>query len=109
MNKDGNWNFVSDEKPEKGTAREMIKMVQGINKATFKGNPAVSCFTCHRGTNEPVRVPELPIAAPTPFAETVETATKETPPTADQILAKYAEALGGSAAIEKLKTRSMKG
>ncbi len=109
VNKDGKWNFVSDEKPEKGTAREMIKMVQGINKANFKGNPAVSCFTCHRGNNEPVRVPQLPIAAPTPFAETAETATKETPPTADQILAKYTEALGGSAAIDKLKTRSMKG
>jgi hypothetical protein len=109
VNKDGKWNFVSDEKPEKGTAREMIKMVQGINKANFKDNPAVGCFTCHRGHNEPVRVPELPIAAPTPFAETAEAASKETPPTADQILARYTEALGGSAAIEKLKTRSMKG
>src|SRR6266511_25034 len=41
--------------------------------------------------------------------QTAETATKEMPPTADQILAKYTEALGGSAAIDKLKTRSMKG
>jgi hypothetical protein len=109
VNKDGKWDFVSDEKPEKGTAREMIKMVQGINKANFKGTPAVGCFTCHRGRNEPVRVPQLPIAAATPFAESAETVTKETLPTADQILAKYTEALGGSAAIEKLKTRSMKG
>jgi len=103
------WDFVSDAKPEKGSAREMIKMVQGINKASFKGNPAIGCFTCHRGSEHPARVPQLPIAAPTPFAETAETAPKETPPTADQILAKYTEALGGSAAIEKLKTRSMKG
>ena len=109
VNKDGKWDFVADEKPEKGTAREMIKMVQGINKGTFKGNPAVGCFTCHRGSNSPVRVPQLPIAALTPFAESAETVPKETPPTADQILAKYTEALGGSAAIEKLKTRSMKG
>ncbi len=109
VRKDDKWNFISDEKPEKGTAREMIKMVQGINKGTFKGTTAVGCFTCHRGSNEPVRVPQLPIAAPTPFAETAETAPKETPPTAEQILAKYTEALGGSAAIEKLKTRSMKG
>src|SRR4051812_1187669 len=28
VNKDGNWDFPSDEKPEKSTAREMIKMVQ---------------------------------------------------------------------------------
>lgn len=101
------WDFVSDAKPEKGSAREMIKMVQGINKANFKGNPAIGCFTCHRGSEHPARVPQLPIAAP--FAETAETAPKETPPTADQILAKYTEALGGSAVIEKLKTRSMKG
>lgn len=103
------WDFVSDAKPEKGSAREMIKMVQGINKGSFKGNPAIGCFTCHRGSEHPARVPQLPIAAPTPFAETAETAPKATPPTADQILAKYTEALGGSAVIEKLKTRSMKG
>ena len=108
--KDGDkWDFVSDAKPEKGTAREMIKMVQGINKGNFKGNPAIGCFTCHRGSEHPARVPQLPIAAPTPFAESAETAPKEARPTADQILAKYAEALGGSAVIEKLKTRSMKG
>ncbi|HEV2826421.1 MAG TPA: c-type cytochrome [Pyrinomonadaceae bacterium] len=112
VNKEGKWDFPSDEKPEKSKAREMIKMVQGINKGNFNGNPAVGCFTCHRGTHEPVRVPQLPIAAPTPFAETADTAAaapKETPPTADQILAKYTEALGGNAAIEKLKTRTMKG
>ncbi len=111
VNKDGKWDFVSDEKPEKGTAREMIKMVQSINKANFRGNPAVGCFTCHRGNEHPVRVPQLPIAAPTPHTAepTTAAAPKETPPTADQILAKYVEALGGSAAIEKLKTRTMKG
>ena len=105
------WDFVSDDKPEKGTAREMIKMVQGINKASFKGNPAVGCITCHRGSEHPVRVPQLAVAEPTPFAEveTTAAAPKETPPTADQVLAKYTQALGGAAAIEKLKTRTMKG
>jgi len=105
------WDFVSDAKPEKGTAREMIKMVQGINKGNFKGNPAVSCFTCHRGNHEPVRTPTLPVAEPTPVAERSPAAgaPTEARPTADQILAKYTEALGGAAVIEKLKTRSMKG
>jgi len=101
------WDFPSDAKPEKASAREMIKMVQGINKTSFKGNPAVGCVTCHRGSEHPVRAPQLPIAEPTP--DTAEPTTKETPPTADQILAKYTEALGGSAVIEKLKTRAMKG
>ena len=113
VNKDGKWDFVADEKPEKSSAREMIKMVQSINKGTFKSNPAVGCFTCHRGNTSPVRVPQLPIAAPTPFADSAEAAAaaaaKETAPTAEQILAKYTEALGGSAVIDRLKTRSMKG
>jgi len=112
VNKDGKWDFPSDEKPEKTTAREMIRMVQGINKANFKGKPAVGCFTCHRGRNEPPRVPQLPIATPTPFAEAAAAASptpRPSPPTADQILAKYTEALGGAAAIEKMKTRTMKG
>ena len=112
VNKGDNWDFASDEKPEKGQAREMIKMTQSINKANFKGNPAVGCFTCHRGKPEPVRVPQLPIAEPTPFSDgpaPATTAAKETSPTADQVLAKYTEALGGAAAIEKIKSRSMKG
>ena len=40
VNKNNNWDFASDEKPEKQTAREMIKMVQGINKTTFRSNTA---------------------------------------------------------------------
>ena len=101
---------VSDEKPEKARAREMIKMVQSINKGNFKGNPGVSCYTCHRGSERPARVPQLPLAVATPLAESpAATAPKETPPTADQILTRYTEVLGGSAVIDKLKTRSMKG
>lgn len=109
VNKDGKWDFVSDDKPEKGTAREMIRMVQGINKVTFSGNPAVGCYTCHRGSTSPTRVPQLPLARATPAPATIESTAKETPPTADQVLAKYTEALGGSAVIDKLKTRTMKG
>jgi hypothetical protein len=109
VNKDGKWDFVSDEKPEKNTAREMIRIVQSINKTTFNGNPTVSCFTCHRGTTEPVRYPQLPIPAPTPIPASTAAASREMPPTVERILAKYIEALGGSAVIEKLKTRAMKG
>ena len=113
LNKEGKWDFASDEKGEKGTAREMIKMVQGINKGNFKGNPAVGCYTCHRGLPEPPRVPQLPIAAPaqTPATEAAGAAAtpKPTPPTADEILAKYTEAIGGAAVIDKVKTRTMKG
>ncbi len=98
---------VSDEKPEKKSARAMIKMVQDINKGNFKGDLEVTCFTCHRGSERPARVPQLPLAVAAPLAESPAAGSpKETPPTADQILARYTEALGGMGVI---KTRSMKG
>ena len=53
----------------------------------------------------------LPLALPHPVAAETRTAgtPKETPPTADQVLDKYVEALGGKAAIDKLESRVMKG
>jgi hypothetical protein len=111
VNRNNNWDFPSDEKPEKQTAREMIKMVQGINKTSFRSNTAVGCYTCHRGHTSPMGIPQLPVSDTAPRFENVMpgAATKETLPTIDQILTKYTEALGGSAAIDKLKSRSMKG
>jgi hypothetical protein len=67
VNKEGQWDFATDEKAEKKTAREMIRMVQGINKTTFNGALEVSCYTCHRGRTGPVGVVQLPVAeAPAP-------------------------------------------
>jgi len=110
VNKDGNWDFASDEKGEKKAAREMITMVLGINKNTFRGNTDVSCYTCHRGRSTPQGVPQLPLPQPTPRATPAEqAAAKETLPTAEQVFGKYLDAVGGTAAIEKLKTRTMKG
>lgn len=55
------WNFASDEKPTKRRAREMIRMVQAINRdhlATLPdqvGQPMeVTCDTCHRGIPIPL-------------------------------------------------------
>lgn len=119
VNKDGKWDFAADEKPEKATAREMIKMVQNLNKTNFGGNNEISCNTCHRGRSHPAGVITFPLpappvssapaAAPEAAAEAKPSATPQAPPTAEQILAKYAEALGGSGAIDKLKSRSMRG
>ena len=53
--------FASDEKPEKETARDMMRMTAKINKKYFhemktkegKAMVAVSCITCHNGKTEP--------------------------------------------------------
>src|SRR5580704_1183658 len=80
-----------DDKPMKLTARHMMQMQADINKNNFNGNRQVTCYTCHRGSENPVGVPVIletegerpqqrPAAAP---------ATPPTLPTADQLFAKY--------------------
>jgi photosynthetic reaction center cytochrome c subunit len=109
VNKNNNWDFPSDEKAEKATARKMITMVLGINKNSFNANTEVSCYMCHRGRTSPVGALQLPLPEPSPRPESGQAAQREALPTADQLLEKYAQALGGSAAIENLKSRVMKG
>src|SRR5579883_472041 len=47
----------SDAKPEKVMARNMIKMVQEINKNFPDGKEHVTCYTCHRGDTMPKMAP----------------------------------------------------
>ncbi len=123
VNNQGQWDYASDAKPEKTSAREMIKMVTDINKTTerLKLDP-VSCYTCHRGRTSPQSIPALPLplpspppnaggaSAPTPGASP-QASPSPTPalPSADEIFGKYAAALGGQTAIDKLKSRIAKG
>jgi photosynthetic reaction center cytochrome c subunit len=126
VNKNGQWDYASDEKEEKETARAMVKLVLDVNKNTFHGNPQVSCFTCHRGNRSPVSAPPLPLPVPSPRPQTQSTspatpggapgaAPQASPsprpagPTADDILNKYITAIGGQSAIDKMKSRVMKG
>jgi hypothetical protein len=55
--------FDSDENPKKEIARHMITMTREINKAFPDGKEHVTCFTCHRGAEEPLTTPP-PAAAP---------------------------------------------
>src|SRR5712691_11087079 len=40
-------------------ARGMITMMNTINRNYFRGEPRVSCFTCHRANYSPESVPSL--------------------------------------------------
>ncbi len=120
VNKGGNnWVWESDDKEEKLTARKMITMTLALNKDNFRGSPTVSCYTCHRGRSTPQGIPSFPLptpaprplpqATPAPGQPAATPAPTPAPPTGDQVLAKYVEALGGQAAIDKTKTLVMKG
>jgi len=88
----------------KDAARKMMKMMFDINKVNFNGRPEVSCNTCHHGVSHPQAVFPLTAAVP---AE-ARPKQPETKPTVEDILAKYATALGGAANLAKVTSREIK-
>jgi len=54
--------FASDENPKKDTARKMIVLAQDVNAKFPDGKEHVTCYTCHRGDQEPKTA--APAAAP---------------------------------------------
>ncbi len=97
--------FDKDDNNHKKIARRMIRMTMDINKNSFEGRTQVSCYTCHRGDEHTVGIPPIPFVQPPP----PQPRSNEPRPTPQQILAKYNEAIGGKDAVEKIKTRVIKG
>ena len=78
-------------------ARQMIVMMQAINKQYFGGQPRMSCFTCHRGQDRPGNIPSLALQ----YGELVDdpnamTIYPDTRNTVEQVFTRYMTALGGA-------------
>jgi hypothetical protein len=101
--------FEKDDKPEKAAARKMIQMVMDTNTKYFNGRHSVSCYTCHKGQEHPVSLPPVAQLAPAAARAVGERRSNEGLPTVEQVMAKYVAAVGGQVAIEKQKTRVLKG
>jgi len=59
------FDFASDAKAKKLTARAMLQMAHKLNKDEFDGEMKVTCFTCHRGSTKPLTEPPPPPAPTT--------------------------------------------
>jgi photosynthetic reaction center cytochrome c subunit len=87
----------------------MIRMVLAINRESFEGRTEVTCNTCHRGREHPVRVPPIGQGL---FADTTRgeaEAPREKLPEAAEILDRYITALGGRTALESVTSRVSRG
>jgi photosynthetic reaction center cytochrome c subunit len=103
-----------DDKKPKQTARKMMQMMFAINQQNFEGKREVTCYSCHRGSSHPLATPIVaeevtPAVSAKAQDEDEHGAVPSGMPQADQIFAKYVDALGGASAIEKLSTRIEKG
>jgi outer membrane lipoprotein-sorting protein len=89
----------------------MINMMMAINKNNFDGHREVTCYSCHRGSKDPVGTPIIAEEEPRPAAEEGKKLgeAKATLPAADQLLDKYLAAIGGSEALQKVTSLVQKG
>ncbi len=102
--------FDKDGKKEKDIARKMIAMTFMLNKDYFDGKLEVTCNTCHRGREHPVSAISLPsLMLPMSQQPTAQKPSEtENKLRVDTILDNYEKALGGKAALGKIKTRVIK-
>jgi len=87
-------------------------MMFAINKDNFDGRQEVTCYACHRGAHKPVITPIVGEEAGHLVGE--KKISHELPntanlPTADQVLGKYLQTVGGAEAAAKISTRIQKG
>jgi len=111
------WARYADDTPLKQTARRMVLMMNAINRANFAGahggGREVTCYTCHRGNQRPEVTPSLteqygtPAPADPDRAEILEQAPVGL--SADQILDRYIQALGGAQRLANLTSFIAKG
>ncbi len=101
-------NFASDEKPQKETARSMMRMVNEINARIFSA-PTVTCNTCHHGHPHPDAAPSVHQKEwrGVDMANEADIAPDSTA-TLEGVLDRYTTALGGRSALEKISARTMK-
>ena len=122
----GEWSYEKDDKRSKQTARQMMKMVNGINAANY--GIQVQCATCHAGHNQPVGLPMAEMLTPEQIAQMTPPARpaggnpqgaagfsgggrgqRAPAPPVDDVIGKYVDAVGGRASLEKLQSLSMTG
>ena len=100
-----------DPTPRIQRARQMIVMMQTLNKNSFGGAPRVTCFTCHRGSRSPAASPKLALqyGEPEDDPNVIDFPAVTTGATADQILDRYLQSIGGTGALAKLTSFTAKG
>jgi len=100
----------ADSTPRIQKARQMIVMMNAINKQYFAGAPRVTCFTCHGGSDRPRSEPDIALQYAEPvFDPNAREIAPDPRTTADQVFTKYIQALGGADRLAKLTSYVAKG
>ncbi len=93
-------------------ARQMVVMVNALNRMYFGGQPKVTCFTCHRASGFPEVIPDLGLQygdGPPDNPNSMTVFPQREGPSADQIFRKYIDAVGGIGRVSKLTSYTATG
>ncbi len=107
---DANWAVYATDSPRKQMARVMVLMMANINRTNFGGRQVVTCYTCHRGSARPRAIADLAdlYGVPTPDPNAVFEQARLAP-SADEVLDKYIQAVGGAQRLAALTSVVAKG
>jgi photosynthetic reaction center cytochrome c subunit len=107
----GDWSKYAVDNANKQTARKMILMMTAINKSYFGGRRMLTCYSCHRGGETPRVTPNLEEQYSAPILEEPDEITEQPAgaPSADQILGRYIQALGGAQRLASMTSFVAKG
>jgi hypothetical protein len=91
-------NAFSLETPRIQRARQMVVMMNNINRLYFGGQQRVTCFTCHDSGTRPKGVPNLDAQYGEPVDDpyTMEFVQSLNVATPDAVFAKYLQSIGGA-------------
>ncbi|HVY94498.1 MAG TPA: photosynthetic reaction center cytochrome c subunit family protein [Bryobacteraceae bacterium] len=122
----GQFSYEKDDRRTKQTARNMMKMVLGINASNY--GLQVECATCHAGRQRPVGLPMAEMMTPEQVAQMNAApaggpgrgpgggfggrggrGAQTPPPAVDAVLNKYFDAIGGRAAVDKVQSLTRTG
>ncbi len=107
------WARYADESPaQENMARYMVNHgADGINKQYFGGRRVVTCYSCHlRGGDTPRVTPSIAELYGPPQPEEPDVVLPATGgPTADQILTRYLQVLGGEQKVAAITSFTAKG
>jgi photosynthetic reaction center cytochrome c subunit len=96
--------------PRKRMARNMVNMVATINRTNFGGRQLVTCWTCHRNRDKPLVTPVMATIYGTPAYEPDDVIVQSPlAPSAESILDKYIQAVGGAQRLAGLTSFVGKG
>ncbi len=89
--------------PRKRMARRMVTMMANINQTSFGGRQVVTCYTCHRANSRPAVTEPVDDVYSTPELVADDIFRQaEGQPTADKIIDKYIQAVGGAQKVNAL-------